>query len=150
MKSSNIQSTQDWMDFVKEKKSARFKAESAKFKSMKKRQLPHTCSRKGYTRLAEDMCNGSDQLSNATNDQVVNNIATNPIGTSPPSINDNNTLRKCTLLDWGGTGEVVAEGRWSSNDPKVTVHHVPLGPHAVRVYMDLPKKSNAILWRPNS
>ncbi|TYK30814.1 uncharacterized protein E5676_scaffold455G00020 [Cucumis melo var. makuwa] len=55
MKPSNIQSTQDWMDFVKEKKSGWFKAESAKFKSMKKRQLPHTCSRKGYARLAEDI-----------------------------------------------------------------------------------------------
>ncbi|KAA0046833.1 importin subunit beta-3-like [Cucumis melo var. makuwa] len=40
-------------------------------------------------------------------------------------INNNNTLRKCTLLDWGGTEEVVAEGRWSSNDLKATVHHVP-------------------------
>ena len=29
--------------------------ESAKYKSMKKRQLPHTCSRKGYAQLAEDM-----------------------------------------------------------------------------------------------
>ncbi|KAA0043591.1 uncharacterized protein E5676_scaffold2208G00260 [Cucumis melo var. makuwa] len=66
------------------------------------------------------------------------------------SINNNNTLRKCTLLDWGGTGEVVAEGRWSSNDPKVTVHHVSLGPHAVRVWVDLPKKLDAFLWRPNS
>ncbi|KAA0055644.1 uncharacterized protein E5676_scaffold16G00080 [Cucumis melo var. makuwa] len=150
MKSSNIQSMQDWMDFLKEKKSARFKAVSAKFKSMKKRQFPHTCSCKGYVRLAEDMGNGSDQFSNATNDQVVNNVATNPIGTSPPSINNNNTLRKCTLLDWGGTGEVVAEGRWSLNDPNVTFHHVPLDPHAVRVWVDLPKKSDAFLWRPNS
>ncbi|KAA0058324.1 uncharacterized protein E6C27_scaffold409G00010 [Cucumis melo var. makuwa] len=161
-------------------------AESAKFKSMKKRQLPHTCSRKGYARLAEDMKknstdsssvtrvalwtkahrkkdgtpvnsevaeilgNGSDQLSNVTNDQVVNNVATNPIGNSPPSINNNNTLRKCTLLDCGGVGEVVAKGRWSSNDPNVTVHHVPLGPHVVRVWVDLPKKSDAFLWRPNS
>uniref|UniRef100_A0A9I9EAT6 Uncharacterized protein n=1 Tax=Cucumis melo TaxID=3656 RepID=A0A9I9EAT6_CUCME len=32
----------------------------------------------------EQIGNGSDQLSNATNDQVVNNVATNPIGTSPP------------------------------------------------------------------
>ncbi|KAA0057519.1 Plant transposase [Cucumis melo var. makuwa] len=243
MKPSNIQSTKDWMDFVKEKKSAWFKAESAKFKSMKKRQLPHTCSHKdssSVTRIAlwtkahrkkdgtsvnsevaetlerineieneginilgpdrghirafgfgvttsnfsllskkddhyaklEEKCekmevemtqmrslishllksqgNGSDQLSNATNDQVVNNVATNPIGTSPPNINNNNTLRKCTLLDWGGTEEVVSEGRWSSNDLNVTVHHVPLGPHAVRVWVDLPKKSDAFLWRPNS
>ena len=54
------------------------------------------------------------------------------------------------MLDWGGTEVVVAEGRWSSNDPKVTVHHVPLGPHVVRVRVELPKKSYAFLWRPNS
>ena len=41
------------------------------------------------------------------------------------SINNNNTLPKCTLLDWSGTGEVVAEGRWSSTDP--------LSSYAVRV-----------------
>uniref|UniRef100_A0A9I9EAU9 Uncharacterized protein n=1 Tax=Cucumis melo TaxID=3656 RepID=A0A9I9EAU9_CUCME len=60
--------------------------------------------------LLKSQGNGSDQLSNATNDQVVNNVATNPIGTSPPSINNNNTLCKCTLLDWGCIGEVVAKG----------------------------------------
>ena len=49
------------------------------------------------------------------------------------SINNNNTLRKCTFARLRSTGEVVAKGRWSSNDPKVIVHHIPLGPHAVRV-----------------
>ncbi|XP_031738367.1 uncharacterized protein LOC101217008 isoform X8 [Cucumis sativus] len=321
MKPSNIKSMHDWMNFVKEKKSAMFKAKSEKFKSMKKKQLPHTCSRKGYARLAEEMkkgCpdsssvsrvavwakahrkkdgnpvnsqvaealerieqidnegikttsnnvgneaiskvlgsdrgdtgalgfgvtvkkfsllsqldghyaeleetndnegiitgsnnvindaiskvlgpdqggalgfgvtvkkfsqrehytkleekykkmegemsemrslmsqilksqgNGSEHLSNATNEQIVNNVATNPIGSSPLSINDNNALPKCKMLDWCGTGEVVAEGRWSSNDPKVIVHHVPLGPQAVKVWVDLPKRSDAFLWRPNS
>lgn len=47
LKPNNIQSMYDWMDFVKEKKSEKFKATSEKFKSLKKRQLPHTCSRKG-------------------------------------------------------------------------------------------------------
>uniref|UniRef100_A0A9I9E2T8 Uncharacterized protein n=1 Tax=Cucumis melo TaxID=3656 RepID=A0A9I9E2T8_CUCME len=28
---------------------------SEKYKAMKKKQLPHTCSRKGYARLAEEM-----------------------------------------------------------------------------------------------
>ncbi|XP_050942221.1 uncharacterized protein LOC103493280 isoform X3 [Cucumis melo] len=321
MKPSNIKSMHDWMDFVKEKNSALFKAKSEKFKSMKKKQLPHTCSRKGYARLEEEMKksspdssavtrvavwakahrkkdgnpvnsqvaealerieqidnegintisnnavnetiskvlgsdrshigalgfgatikkfsllsqldshyaeleetndnkgimtgsdnvindaiskvlgpnqggalgfgvivkkfsqrehytkleekykkmeremsemrslmsqllksqgNGSEHLSNATNEQIVNNVAIDPIGSSPLSINDNNALRKCKMLDWCGTGEVVAEGRWSSNDPKVIVHHVPLGPQAVRVWVDLPKRPDAFLWRPNS
>uniref|UniRef100_A0A9I9ELA7 Plant transposase n=1 Tax=Cucumis melo TaxID=3656 RepID=A0A9I9ELA7_CUCME len=112
-------------------------------------EVEMTQMRSLISHLFKSQCNGSDQLSNATNDQVVNNVATNLIGTLPPSINNNNTLCKCTLLDWGGTGEVVAEGRWFSNDPKVTVHHVPLGPHTVRVWVDLPKKSDAFLWRPN-
>ncbi|TYK00394.1 Plant transposase [Cucumis melo var. makuwa] len=115
-----------------------------------KMEVEMTQMRSLISHLLKSQGNGSDQLSNATNDQVVNNVATNPIGTSPPSINNNNTLRKCTLLDWGGIGEVVAEGRWSSNDPNVIVHHVPLGPHAVRVWVDLPKKLDTFLWRPNS
>ena len=65
------------------------------------------------------------------------------------SINNNNTHCKCILLDWGGIGGVVVEGRWFSNDPKVTVHHISNGPHAIRVWEDLPKGLDAFLWRPN-
>ncbi|KAA0067402.1 uncharacterized protein E5676_scaffold313G001340 [Cucumis melo var. makuwa] len=97
-------------------------------------EVEMTQMRSLISHFLKSQCNGSDQLSDATNDQVVNNVATNPIGTSPTSINNNNTLHKCTLQDWGGTGEVVAEGRWSSNDPKFTVHHVPLSPHAVEFW----------------
>uniref|UniRef100_A0A9I9EEN0 Transposase Tnp1/En/Spm-like domain-containing protein n=1 Tax=Cucumis melo TaxID=3656 RepID=A0A9I9EEN0_CUCME len=103
--------------------------------------IPHLLTSQG---------NGSDQLSIAINDLVVINVATNLIGISPPIRSLISINNKCTLLDWGGTREVVAESRWSSNDPKVTVDHVPLGPHAVKVWVDLPKKSNAFLWRPNS
>ncbi|KAA0033053.1 uncharacterized protein E5676_scaffold121G00740 [Cucumis melo var. makuwa] len=253
-KPSNIQSTQDWMDFVKEKKSSWFKAKSEKFKSMKKRKLPHTCSRKGYARLAEDMSSFNRVYASSSSFtfaftfasmfspsfnrvlpsikasvftlpslqlrwDFIHRMEVTDLDLSHPSlslsktdwgllkaalhrcclqtetvfeflcvstylmlclrrqlvlpehgredltiheytllrgtivivsINNNNILRKCTLLDWGGTGEVVAEGRWSSNDPKVIVHHVPLGPHAIRVWVDLPKKSDAFLWGPNS
>ena len=61
-----------------------------------------------------------------------------------------NTPHKCLLLDWIGSGEVIAEGRWSSNDPSVLVHHVPLGPNAVRVWVDTVKIPNSFLWRPTS
>uniref|UniRef100_A0A9I9EB58 Uncharacterized protein n=1 Tax=Cucumis melo TaxID=3656 RepID=A0A9I9EB58_CUCME len=76
--------------------------------------------------------NGRDQLSNATNDQW---------------------LTMLLLLDWNFTSskiEVVAKGRWNSNDSKVIVHHVCLGLHVVRVWVDLPKKLDAFSWRPNS
>ncbi|WOK97854.1 hypothetical protein Cni_G06562 [Canna indica] len=56
----------------------------------------------------------------------------------------------CKLLDWLGSGEVVAEGRWSSNDPKVLVHHVPLGPNVVRVWVDVVRKPEMFVWRPTS
>lgn len=46
--------------------------------------------------------------------------------------------------------EIVAEGRWSSNDPTALVHHVPIGPHAVRVWVDVSLEPNAYLWRPSS
>ncbi|XP_022156740.1 uncharacterized protein LOC111023579 isoform X3 [Momordica charantia] len=51
----NIESVDDWMDFVDEKTSAYFMLKSEKYKAMKKKQLPHTCSKKGYARLAEEM-----------------------------------------------------------------------------------------------
>ena len=57
---------------------------------------------------------------------------------------------KCKLLDWYGSGEVVAEGRWFSSDPKQMVHHVMLGPNAMRVWVDVAKKPSAFLWRPTS
>ncbi|GMN19561.1 hypothetical protein TIFTF001_039840 [Ficus carica] len=51
---------------------------------------------------------------------------------------------------WFGSGEVVAKGHWSSSDPKDLVHHVPLGPNAIKVWIHVPIKPDAFLWRPNS
>ncbi|TYK17902.1 uncharacterized protein E5676_scaffold306G001840 [Cucumis melo var. makuwa] len=272
----NLQSVDDWMDFVSEKTSATFKLKSEKYKAMKKKQLPHTCSRKGYARLAEEMRKSSsdpslvtrvalwtkahkrkdgqpvnsqvaetlerieqteaettvsttnvvddalskvlgpdrghvrgfgfgvtrsklsllshqdhkykvlekeylkmkeemvemktmkdemiemkalmlsylkkqtepsEELSNATA-SVLKRLNIPPMP-SPSSIN-NNSQTKCKLLDWYGSGEIVAEGRWSSNDPTAMVHHIPIGPHAIRVWIDVAKKPNAYLWRPTS
>ncbi|XP_062100000.1 uncharacterized protein LOC133805868 [Humulus lupulus] len=72
---------------------------------------------------------------------------------SPMSVNnlkftpENNA---CNLLDWNGSGEIVAEGRWSSSDPLCEVHHLRLGPNAMRVWVDVAKKPTAYLWRPTS
>ncbi|CAA7031065.1 unnamed protein product [Microthlaspi erraticum] len=44
--------------------------------------------------------------------------------------------QKCKLLDITSLKRVVAEGRWSSNNPDQLVHFVPLGFEAVRVCMD--------------
>ncbi|KAA0058414.1 putative TNP1-like transposon protein [Cucumis melo var. makuwa] len=243
----NLQSVDDWMDFVSENTSATFKLQSEKYKAMKKKQLPHTCSRKGYASLAEEMRKSSSDPSSVTrvalwtkahkrkdgqpvNSQVTDTLesikqteaettvsTTNMVDDAlskvlgpdrghvrgfgfgvtrsklsllsqqdhkyktepseelsnatasvlkrlniPPmpspsylifvfshSIN-NNSQTKCKLLDWYGSGEIVAEGRWSSNDPTALVHHVPIGPHAISVWVDVAKKPNAYLWRPTS
>ncbi|GMN68641.1 hypothetical protein TIFTF001_037694 [Ficus carica] len=58
--------------------------------------------------------------------------------------------KNCEILDWFGSGEVVAKGHWSSSDPKDLVHHVPLGPNAIKVWIHVPIKPDAFLWRPNS
>ncbi|KAJ0089505.1 hypothetical protein Patl1_14370 [Pistacia atlantica] len=57
---------------------------------------------------------------------------------------------KCKLLDWSGSTEVVAKGCFSSDDPKALVHRVPIGPDAMRVWIDIAKVPNAFLWRSAS
>ncbi|KAH7843808.1 hypothetical protein Vadar_020951 [Vaccinium darrowii] len=74
---------------------------------------------------------------------------TTPI-VSPSRVTTTPDSDSCKLLDWTGTGEVVAEGHWSSSDPNEFVHHMRLGPNAMRVWVDVPKKGEAFLWRPTS
>ncbi|XP_012836540.1 PREDICTED: uncharacterized protein LOC105957165 [Erythranthe guttata] len=69
---------------------------------------------------------------------------------SPQSVNTNNVNKKCKLLDVCGSGQIVAEGRWSSNDPSQVVHFVPLGPNATRVWVETAKVPAASLWRSTS
>ncbi|CAA7049959.1 unnamed protein product [Microthlaspi erraticum] len=57
---------------------------------------------------------------------------------------------KCILMDVTGEKRVVAEGRWSSNNPTQVVHFIPLGENAVRVWVDVVKVGDAKLWRPSS
>uniref|UniRef100_A0A9I9E940 Uncharacterized protein n=1 Tax=Cucumis melo TaxID=3656 RepID=A0A9I9E940_CUCME len=63
LKLDNISSMPNWNDFIKHKTNTTFKAKSKKFKDMKQKQLPHTCSRRGYARLAEDLKNSSSSTS---------------------------------------------------------------------------------------
>lgn len=65
-------------------------------------------------------------------------------------MNTNSGSKKCKLLDISGSGEVVAEGRWSSSDPTQLVHFVPLGTNGMRVWVAIPKVPSASLWRPSS
>ena len=53
----------------------------------------------------------------------------------------------CYLLDW--SGEIVAEGHWSSSDPNIMVHEIPLGAKFMRVWVDVAKAPSTYLFRPN-
>jgi len=57
--------------------------------------------------------------------------------------------QKCMLMDITGLKRVVAEGRWSSNDPDMKVHYKPLGPNGVRVWVDVVRENDAEVWRPS-
>jgi len=65
-------------------------------------------------------------------------------------VSNTNEKKKCKLLDVEGSGEIVAEGMVSSCDPKTLVHFVPLGPNAVRVWVEKTKCPSASLWRTYS
>ena len=54
------------------------------------------------------------------------------------------------MIDVFGTGNIVAEGRVASTDPNITVHFVPLGEGAARVWIDVAKVPTARLWRPTT
>ncbi|XP_010473686.1 PREDICTED: uncharacterized protein LOC104753093 [Camelina sativa] len=56
----------DWQKFVKLKTSAAFKAVSEKYKAKRKNQIPHTTSRKGISRLTEEMKAESEDPSSVT------------------------------------------------------------------------------------
>lgn len=55
---------------------------------------------------------------------------------------------KCKLMDYVNNDEVVAEGRWQCREPKALVNGLPLGPNAIKVYVDTVLNSEAYLWRP--
>ena len=52
------------------------------------------------------------------------------------------------MLDWADV--IVAEGRWDSSDPKITVHGKPLGPDFMRVWVDVDIVPESYLFRPNN
>uniref|UniRef100_A0A9I9E3Q3 DUF8039 domain-containing protein n=1 Tax=Cucumis melo TaxID=3656 RepID=A0A9I9E3Q3_CUCME len=140
----SLLSQQDHKYKVLEKEYLKMKEEMVEMKTMKDEMIEMKALMLSYLKKQTEP---SEELSNATASVLKRlNIPSMP---SPSSIN-NNSQTKCKLLDWYGSGEIVAEGRWSSNDPTAMVYHVPIGPHAIRVWVDVAKKPNAYLWRPTS
>ncbi|CAE6074587.1 unnamed protein product [Arabidopsis arenosa] len=58
------------------------------------------------------------------------------------------TLPKCNLVDWTSFDDNVVEGRIVSYDADELVHGIPLGPNAVKVFIESATKPEAPLWRP--
>lgn len=59
-------------------------------------------------------------------------------------------MKKCDLLDWRGNEEIIAEGRFVSDDPNQLVNDVPLGPDAMIIFVENPTKLDAFVWRPTT
>jgi len=58
-------------------------------------------------------------------------------------------MKKCKLLSpWSTTDEVVAEDRWQCKEPTSLVDCLPLGPNAVKVFVDVVHEPETFLWRP--
>ncbi|CAA7017615.1 unnamed protein product [Microthlaspi erraticum] len=60
----------EWRKFIKQKTSAEFQVISETFKERRSLQIPHTCSRKGMARLAEDLKKESSDPSEVTRFKV--------------------------------------------------------------------------------
>lgn len=52
-------------------------------------------------------------------------------------------------MNLSGDNEVVAEGRWASDNPEHKVHFVPLGQDAVKVWVETVNVNTASVWRPS-
>ncbi|KAK9189493.1 hypothetical protein WN943_018090 [Citrus x changshan-huyou] len=71
-------------------------------------------------------------------DNLDNNLAPTPQSfedsTAIPNTPTNGDI--CKLLNWLGTGEVVAKGMITATNPEALVHHVQLGPDYYKVWVD--------------
>ncbi|CAE6069698.1 unnamed protein product [Arabidopsis arenosa] len=206
----------EWHKLVKIKTSKEFKVVSDSYKERRSKQIPHTTSRKGMVRLAEDMreaaeivksdtpafaCfDGQDSLSqllgpdnpgrmramgrnmNKTklacfqaknkcmaemeakqthlllkvneledvieklkNQRQEHDAASN---SAARSVNKR-SQPKCILIDWTGNGDaIVAEGRIIISDPYELVNDCRLGPSDVKVLVDTATVLDTYLWRP--
>ncbi|KAG7589117.1 Isoprenoid synthase domain superfamily [Arabidopsis suecica] len=60
----------------------------------------------------------------------------------------NSAMNKCKLLDLSADDVVVAEGRWQTQDRDALVNGLPLGPNAVKIFVDVVCQPETFIWRP--
>lgn len=53
-------------------------------------------------------------------------------------------------MNLNGNEEIVAEGRWISQDSQALVNGTAIGPNAVKVFVDLALLPDTFLWRPTT
>ncbi|KAL5800005.1 hypothetical protein ACOSQ4_032889 [Xanthoceras sorbifolium] len=58
--------------------------------------------------------------------------------------------KKCKLLHWIGSGEIVAETEIECTDPQTSVHHMVLGPDHWKIAVKKILVSKVNLYRPTS
>ncbi|CAA7018863.1 unnamed protein product [Microthlaspi erraticum] len=137
LKPNNIQSTAAWNSWVRFRNSTAFKIQSEKYRQLRKRQIPHTTSRKGMVRLAHEMEKvksiDSEMESTATTNFiedakleatqaellskiedlqiVVHDLAGKKRGSDDVSASDvpdgNKEGIRCQLLDWCSSDDIV-------------------------------------------
>ncbi|TXG57666.1 hypothetical protein EZV62_015495 [Acer yangbiense] len=71
----NIKSSKDWKELVKEKTSPAFQEKRKHFQAIKKAQIPHTTSRRGFARATKDLIRAHQKK----NGEAVNTKATETI-----------------------------------------------------------------------
>ncbi|XP_020879181.1 uncharacterized protein LOC110227818 [Arabidopsis lyrata subsp. lyrata] len=59
-----------------------------------------------------------------------------------------NSMNKCKLLDLSDDDVIVAEGRWQTQEETALVNGLPLGPKAVKVFVDSVLQPETFIWRP--
>ncbi|CAA7045654.1 unnamed protein product [Microthlaspi erraticum] len=59
------------------------------------------------------------------------------------------SIGRVQIFDWNTDNDLIAEGVLLSTDPKEFLNHIPLGPNAAIVKVDIVLKADAYLWRPN-
>ncbi|XP_020889362.1 uncharacterized protein LOC110230497 [Arabidopsis lyrata subsp. lyrata] len=59
-----------------------------------------------------------------------------------------NSVNKCKLLDLSSDEVVVAEGRWQTQEQNALVNGLPLGPVAVKIFVDAVLQPKTFIWRP--
>ncbi|KAJ0097265.1 hypothetical protein Patl1_28596 [Pistacia atlantica] len=176
LKLDNIKSISEWKKFMEEKLGPKFKGKSEEMKNKRKKQTSYTGGQRGYALMTEDIIeahkkkNGEpintkteeaieklQQMGNDSSLPTPTNLRENAITKGQrQTVEESEDVSivktiphktKCKLLDWNGSTEVVAEGRFLSDDPKALVHYVLIRPNAMRVWIDIAKVPNAFLWR---